>query len=230
MPGRLKIPREHQPAFVKLRELGPTVLDELNARIRGVFLHRLDLERVLRETRAKDAALLDEADVSLLAEVLVNLAMLAGTGRAEALLADLAASLHILPHWSATDVAAWETIRPSLARLLTNETLLGLGKAIRLQYEHTNILTETRLITDVRPVFDADATKPVAAMICHTLRIAYTADGASKQLAFALDTQDLRSLAKVCERALRKADVLSAYLKEPTALPSRIAGSSDDGT
>lgn len=137
-------------------------------------------------------------------------------------------SLRVIAKWSDADLASWELLGPAFERLISNETLRGLGKAVRLQYEHTNILTETYLVTDVRPVFDASGTAPQAAIICHTLRVAFTSDGRTKHLAFALDNEDLRNLIQGCERALRKADALRAFLKAPTELPSKVAGGDDN--
>ncbi len=227
MPGRLTIPVEHQAPLKLLRERGAQLLDGLNSAIGGVLLRRSDLELALRQAKSGESALLVEVDVPLLAELLVNLALLAGMASPRTLLADLAWSLRTGEKWSEAEVASWDALQPSLERLLANEALIALGKTIRLQYEHANILTETRVITDIRPVFSFDATKPIAAVICHTLRIAYTSEADTRHVAFALDTDDLRELVKVCERALTKADALSAYLKQPTALPSRIAGSDD---
>jgi hypothetical protein len=94
-----------------------------------------------------------------------------------------------------------------LSALLQNPVIDRFAKALSLRNEYERILDDTRILTDIRPVFDEDADNPAitAAIVNHTLRFSYTSgDGESHESHFALDISDLNKLRKQIDKAIKK--------------------------
>jgi hypothetical protein len=88
-------------------------------------------------------------------------------------------------------------------------------KATRLAAERDRILLNTRIITDVRPIFTEDISCKIKAnMILHNLKIEYAESGQFKEINFALDKDDLKKLKDYIERAEKKEKVLREELKK----------------
>lgn len=219
--SRLNIPRQLFGGFVVLRNLGSDRVQAFAKAIPPTLLRMEDFELVLKN--------LGIEEVALVSSVLFNLSTVAIRRPVDRVLDDVARALRDGARWSTEELETWKLIEPALAALLTTDGLVTLCKTIQLQYEHANILTETHVITDMRPVFNREATKPVAVVTCHTLRISYHSRGAQehRHIALALDTADLKQLISEAERALRKAEVMAEYLQKPAPLPNRVAGDED---
>ena len=107
-----------------------------------------------------------------------------------------------------------------LNELLGIEKPLGItAKANDVLTEHEHTFCDVRIMTDIRPVFQADLTLPPSeAVIAHTLKIGYHQDKEHKEFYVALDSDDIQRLKLAIERAelkeqgalslLNKADVL----------------------
>lgn len=89
-------------------------------------------------------------------------------------------------------------------------------KTIRLLLERSKLIVNTRIITDIRPVFKEEyVDRPNYSLITHNLRIEYTKDlGNRKRIFFALDHQDLINLQNQIERALEKEDELQKLCQD----------------
>lgn len=108
-----------------------------------------------------------------------------------------------------------EAFRARLTEALAIESLRVIARAAGLLFENEHSATETRIITDIRPIFEQESPKavPVGAMVVHTLRIGYIADGEEKNFFVALDAGDVRELAEQLRRANSKAESLRAVLE-----------------
>lgn len=210
----LVLSRELLAGLESLRQLGADKVNEISTKLPPVMLRTEELFEALRDS--------DVQGVGNISRALQHLGMLTVQVAPQEVAKDVEHAL--AARWSAEDLAAWRTVQPAFAKLLASPGLLTLAKAIRLQYDHTNILTGTHVITDVRPVFDRDATAPVGAVICHTLRLAYRDSGAERHLTLALDSPDLRRLIDDATRALKKGEALGRYLSDPQKLPAIVAG------
>jgi hypothetical protein len=130
------------------------------------------------------------------------------------------------PSWLSENFGRWQqaesSISNALAWLTDDHPLVVSQKAQLLAYSHGNLLVSSKLITDVRPVFNADATQILETVITHTLRIQYTdAMRHHRVQMFALDSLDVAVLRKACERAETKAKVAKESLDKlnPVILP-----------
>lgn len=113
------------------------------------------------------------------------------------------------------DSAAFEK---DLIQLLTSNESLGVtAKVAVLRGEFGRVFCDGRILTDIRPVFGADASMaPRAAAIVHTLRITYHEGDAHNEFFVALDTDDLRQLRSLIDRAIKKEASLVAEVKKTT--------------
>lgn len=71
-------------------------------------------------------------------------------------------------------------------------------------------------MTDIRPIFHADVTeKPGSVVIVHMLRMTERDNfQEQKDTYYALDSNDIRNLRNLIERALKKEEVLKNLMKE----------------
>jgi len=101
-----------------------------------------------------------------------------------------------------------------LTILLNNEHLFTASKAIELATDYENIYSTAKIITDVRPVFNEDISgQPKSAVIIHNLDIHYHKDSeVHKDIYIAMDSNDIKELLDVLQRAQKKEEVLLALL------------------
>jgi hypothetical protein len=92
-----------------------------------------------------------------------------------------------------------------LVRLLDGTAMSRAAKAASLRGAHPRSLYSSRVITDLRPVFDEEAIdRPTGAVILHQLElVVYTPQGYD-DLFIGLDDTDLRKLRSDIDRALEK--------------------------
>ncbi|MBN7559442.1 hypothetical protein [Mycobacteroides abscessus] len=111
-----------------------------------------------------------------------------------------------------------------LRLLVKNNTLRRFAKALGLRNDYERITLDTRILTDIRPVFEdaPDVGEIGAAIINHTVRFTYTTgtseSSAVREAHFAMDTDDLEKLKAQIERAIAKAGVSQAFLTNMNVL------------
>jgi hypothetical protein len=109
--------------------------------------------------------------------------------------------------WDEELKRGWEEATPTIAwslAQLENEDnpLLISEKAEALVWSHQNVLFSSRVITDVRPVFDASGTKILEVIVTNSLHVEFTTGrGGQEKLVFAMDATDVAELRRACERA-----------------------------
>jgi len=87
------------------------------------------------------------------------------------------------------------------------------SKADVLKTEYENIFSNSRILTDLRPVFKTDIEDGIGgALISHVLRIRYDNINGSQELFLTLDSYDISKFAEQVERALEKEEVLKKFL------------------
>lgn len=108
-----------------------------------------------------------------------------------------------------------ERFKDFLVELLSSPPLKIAGKARNLQLEDEHVFQEARIVTDIRPVFGDDSeSRPVGAIIVHTLKLGYLDGNQFKNFYISIDAKDIRVVRDLLERADTKAaglrDVLEA--------------------
>ena len=109
----------------------------------------------------------------------------------------------------------WETFKVRLSTLLSLDHSLGVvAKAIFLLTDHPHVFHGARVFTDLRPVFGADpAQPPVAGVIVHQLKITYHEGDELKEFFVALESEELRRLFLILQRAETKARSLRSLVQ-----------------
>lgn len=92
-----------------------------------------------------------------------------------------------------------------LADLIGSREIQKFAKALDLRNAYERIFLASRIVTDIRPVFDDDEVGAFdAAMINHTLQLRLRADDAESDIHIAVDLDDLETLKSQIERAIKK--------------------------
>lgn len=208
----LTIPTRHIPAFEHIRDLGDSDFEALlNSLQNAQPTRRVDD----LATQVMSSADIDEELSRAVLEALTEFITLFDQWPSEpALLAARAAAN--------TELAIPSRERTRFAQRIVSlagaTPLRLLGKAIALRMEHARILTESRMFTDLRPIFDSsldNAPKPEAMLMVHTLKLEYIAsDNTLENIYIVLDEDDIEVLGTTLDRARQKSDILKATLAE----------------
>jgi hypothetical protein len=112
------------------------------------------------------------------------------------------------------DSPAVAIFKQRLVQFIGLEQPLGVtARALDVMTQHKNVLQRSRILTDIRPIFSSgDNPQPTAAVIVHNLQLVTYSDGDFVTFVAALDSQDLRSLAKVITRAIQKEKSLKSVI------------------
>lgn len=106
-----------------------------------------------------------------------------------------------------------DTFRRRLADLIVNGPLQILHKSLVLALEQDRVLYDTKITTDIRPIFGEQLDSgPRSALILHSLRITFKQDESDKVEYFAMEEADLVLLNYAVERALAKSSALRQWL------------------
>ena len=202
------------------------------------FLHKVQespvtlLQAEQLESLAQDAlAERSERERTILLRQLLSLARLRRHRQlsAEQLIQAVTNGLADVQSWDEDDLRLWqEDFAPILRDILEYPGVVRVAKALDLAYEYANLMQDARIMTDVRPVFDAQANDFEGTVISQTLRIHYDNSEGNHSISIALDDKDIRELKQQCERALSKARVAKENLMQ-AGYPSYIAGEVPEG-
>jgi hypothetical protein len=110
-----------------------------------------------------------------------------------------------------------ELLKKRLIEVLSFDKTLGItAKASDIMFQHEHVLVgEARILTDIRPIFSSDIeVNPPAAVIIHNLKISYFENEEKKEFFVALDSNDLKMLAKVIDRAISKEKQITSICSE----------------
>jgi len=118
---------------------------------------------------------------------------------------------------SDADLRVWrdslKTIDHAVSKIGADHPFLIARKADRLAHAQQNLVYETKIITDLRPVFSTTGDKILRSVVNHRLVIDYFDGNRVSRLEFGLDLEDVAELRKTCERAELKALTLKDSLK-----------------
>jgi hypothetical protein len=216
----LRIPEQHVPALAAICKLSDESVEQLITA----------LSSTSTEPRPEDmAARIAEHVPSITPETLVEIIRIIYTiygvrefseSEPEEFLDDLMDGIfrsELSPRPSGPAICSDDEprIRERFQRLLGIESLSMLSKAIILQRDGERLYCESKILSDMRPVFGAENVgRPLAAVVTHTLKIAYHEGRAHKEFFVVLDRADLESLQADITRAQEKDRELRAMLKQ----------------
>ena len=87
-------------------------------------------------------------------------------------------------------------------------------KALELRSSYRNIYAYARVFTDVRPIFDSQASELLNSYVTNILTISYTEGSQVNRLDLAIDEEDLFLLKEQLERALQKNQTIAREFGE----------------
>ena len=212
----LDIPQEHRATIGKIVALSEENIAQLISAISSVKIRSTPSE--MSDAIRNQVTLINSDDLAAIVETLYSLYHVREFSevRADRFVTDIVDSVlkdeklgarqEDIPH-----------LRETFRRLLNIDTLNALTKAIKLQRDGERIYCDSRIITDIRPVFSGEVSDaPSSAVIRHTLKIGYHRDGDGPHQTFyvAMDETDLHSLIEDIGRAIEKSETLTKVLKE----------------
>ena len=119
--------------------------------------------------------------------------------------------------WSEEQFGQWDAVKDQLVGAVSSigpdSPLMISAKASFLTYERQNVLHQTQIISDIRPVFDKAAETIREMIVTHTLVIYYSDGGDQTELHLALDRTDIDTLREQCDRADSKSQKLLKALE-----------------
>ena len=212
MPG-LKLPSEEQAGLTKLQALSEDQASNLLTAI-GSAAAKADVDD-LTISDLPDIYGLPRADAQQIVETLVSLYHLRAYAEVEIdeFIDDICEVMEAAGNQRSVARTAVQEYRPRLTKFLSIEDVNIAAKSTVLRYEHERTVHSVRILTDARPVFGSDIkAAPEAAVIMHTLKIAFHEATNLREMFFALDEEDLKALTRAAERAELKAAGLYNFL------------------
>jgi hypothetical protein len=128
----------------------------------------------------------------------------------------------------ALESSAWEAVESTVKALVESQSVRLAARAIELAYDYANLLRRTKVLTDIRPLFNEAADEIEGAVVSYTLRLRYDSADGEHELSIALDESDIKMLAAQCDRALRKAATARSMVAETCNLPVVVSGEEND--
>ncbi len=119
---------------------------------------------------------------------------------------------------------SWRAAEPSVKALVEARSVRLPARAMDLAYDYTNLLRQTRIITDIRPLFDPPGKNIEAAVVSHTLRLFYFSSDGEHELSIAMNESEVAALHEQCERAIRKASEAKLTMESRCGIPTSICG------
>lgn len=116
------------------------------------------------------------------------------------------------PSWTEVEISSWRALEPQLNNLFSLPNVWTIVKALDLAYDYTDLLQDVKILTDIRPVFNEDASGILGAIVSFTLRLSLDGREGRKSLSITVDKKDVEKLKQVCERALKKAGTAKNFM------------------
>ncbi len=218
MATPLTVPRRYQSGLAKIRDLDDKSTQELLAALQKIP------PTVNSDSLASAvAAMVDTIAVSNVEEIvpaLLSLYSIKDDPQFSALevAQGMALGMEEIPAEelrSSLDEEQRDSFQNRLLELLSIDALSAIARAGGLLLDNEHSLRRSRIITDIRPIFEPDKPQapPAGAVIVHMLKISYWADNEVKNFFVALDTNDVRELSEQLERANSKAESLKSVLE-----------------
>lgn len=198
----LTIPTRHRDSIKMLASLGEDQKARLVKEVDAAALTESALRRAV-------ASVLDDSDV-------FDALMSASLFRSSHGLSAARAAAEILSSLDLNDEgpASAET----LSSVLAASALVTVAKAMDLGSTYERLMHNSRIITDVRPVFgDSENPDLRGSVIVHNLEVSVFTSSGVQELFVAMDTEDLDKLGLQVERARQKARALRETLADGRA-------------
>lgn len=110
-----------------------------------------------------------------------------------------------------------ENLQKNLRQILRVKQVYAATKALALLNDEDRLFLRSKIITNVRPIFEEDVALPIiGSIITHSLKISVRSNGGNENYYFALDSRDLLELKDSIDRAIAKSNALSKSISSDT--------------
>jgi hypothetical protein len=213
---RFSIPKQELPSFKLLARTSPETLQQL-AESLAEQPPVLNVDKL--SAPVAEASGVDQSDVEELLPLVWRWTMVQRRLdlSTEDFVTSLSAGLEALPNkeWSAEDRSGWANVRHQLQKLLSTDTAIASSaKAGELLLDQRLILCSSRVITDMRTVFDDSAESIRGILPYHTLVLRCREGADNHDVYVALDLDDLVFLREQLDRAEQKEKLLRTTLED----------------
>ncbi len=127
-------------------------------------------------------------------------------------------------NWDKNKVEQWNKLEKTFITLLSLPAVEIVVKALDLTYDYSNIFKSGKIVTDIRPIFNDDASTINGSLVSFVLRLYYDSIEGNKSISIAVDNEDVKKLKESCERALKKAQTASEFMKNHDVQKTIICG------
>lgn len=194
---------EHMSGMAVLRDVP---LDGLRALTK---LLNDDNKRVVSPSKLRELAKGSLADRSSSNELIKQLLVLATYVRrfsesATQVVDRFMTSVEVYERWMPEQLEELRQRRADIIALVDSVSLKYTAKALDLAFDRERIFNKSRIITDIRPVFDSEKQEIVGAVVIQSLRIEYYSEDGFHSSTFSLSTKDIEDLLSACQDALEK--------------------------
>ena len=207
----ISIPRRHYAPLKSINELDADSLNKL-AGILSNASPTLSQNELASHIKSKGFTTTDDKTIADIIELLLSLYFLRHTSYREEIddefFSDIVNAVK-------TDFSkdTWEQLRVNLTTLMpVDGSLCVIAKAFSLIVEYERPFRNSKIDTDVRYIFtEKGKIKPQAYLITHTLKLDFQKKDQVESLYIAMDSNDIRSLQAVLDRALKKETSIKSH-------------------
>ena len=206
--GPITIPERAFPAIGILASLSREQLSTL-ARMVTEFENSLDFRSIVK--RVGDALPLGEEPMLMLAGLLMALNQMRVDRKLspESLVVKIneAVVREADEEWKSEWLEKWKATLPSLSLLFQPNNLFSItGKTQELWLNRQTRVVDMKILTDLRPIYDEEATRTLALVLTNTLIVEVYDDASKEQrsIHLSLDQDDLATLRDELERTQKK--------------------------
>ncbi|MBD2568869.1 hypothetical protein [Anabaena lutea] len=212
----LKIPEQYQLGITLIIKIDESLFNRLLSAITEVHPF-VDIDSLVLEISPK----IEEVSINDLQEILKAIRSIYSLRIQENLknteiitgLVNAVSSNDTFSELSSEELAHF---KQRLTKLLAIDGSISISsQAISLLQEYDSIFLNSRILTDVRPVFKAEKNEGIAgALVVHTLKIAYQDASGSREFYVALDSTDVQKLQEQLSQSLLEVEVIQAMLNK----------------
>jgi hypothetical protein len=208
IPPSIQFPERHHTALVDFLGLSPDQVAAFQSTIReekpDISISKL--ARTLAERLGINRGRIDKIILMLggMQRIMEELGLSVNDFVAELRAAiEASGKKDLLPH-------DWSIFEKNISEALSDETALSVSlKAADVVQDHARYYCSARVLTDLRPIFRSKVEEaPPVFVTAHSLKIEYHEGGQHLAFFVALDRNDIKQLAGLLERALRKEESL----------------------
>ena len=204
--AELRIPQRFRPALIQLSEKNDESIDELCSLLES----NPDIltSRQIALEHSNKLAKFGADDGFAVVEALIPLMFTRATYAPSTadLVRDITKSLRSgdkeEPKLPSSAVSRFQGV---LTRILDLSSIALRAKALSLATDCQKLFTDSKIISDIRPVFGRSVKEPpLGVVLLHSLRISFAEDGGEHEFFVHMDTKDLEELQNCVTRALDK--------------------------